>query len=58
MKQELKRAIGNLEWALDHLARVIIVYKDEHIEVAAPLVDAATALEAVIEVIKTVDDHL
>lgn len=58
MKQELKRSIGNIEWAINHLARVIITYKDEHPEVALPLIEAVEALEAVNEVITSVESTI
>lgn len=55
MKQELKRSIGNIEWAIEHLARVIITYKDNYADIALPLIDVVTALEKCIEVIQGVD---
>jgi hypothetical protein len=58
MRQEMRRAIGNLEWALEHLARVIITYKDEHPEIAAPLVDAAQTLEIVISTVQAVEENV
>ena len=58
MKQELKRSIGNIEWAIEHIARVALIYKDEHPEIALPLIEVCENLETVIEVIKQVDEGM
>lgn len=50
-RQELDRAIGNLDWALEHLRRMAVAYQEHHPEVSEVCELAAIGLVTTQELI-------
>ena len=53
-QRELRAAVGNIEWALDKLAKVVHTYHADHPEVSEPLAEVGVALEALSDAILVV----
>jgi len=52
--RELKRAIGNIEWADTHLLRIADVYVDAHPEIAKPIALCSDLLDEVTKLIRQI----
>ena len=57
-REELERAIANIEMSLTHLARLIEAYSQPHPEVSEKLLECGNALTMVAEVIQSVHDEI
>lgn len=58
MKQELRRALGNIEWAINHIARVTQTYLEVHPEIAYPLIEVLEALDKIAEAVKEIEENI
>ncbi len=57
-REELERAISNIEMALTHLVRVIEAYQGPHPEIAEQVLSAGEGLEMAGEIIKKVHEQI
>lgn len=57
-KQELERAIGNIDWAVEHLRRVAETYRPHHEEVSEVCEVACVGLVTAQEVMKALQSML
>ncbi len=57
-REELERAVDNLEMALTHLSRIIDAYKDAHPEIAQTVFMTGEGLVTAAEVLKKIHDQI
>ncbi len=57
-REELERAVANIEMSLTHLARVIEAYEPQHPEVSANVLEIGNALTTLAELIQAVHDQI
>jgi hypothetical protein len=57
-RQELMRAIDNLEWALTHIARVVEGYAEHHPEISERAREIGDIIVEVAELIKQLHDSI
>lgn len=57
-KEEMKRAIDNLEMALTHLARVVEAYQAPHPEISEKIRECGDGLVMIAEIIRSVEESV
>ena len=57
-KRELERIIGNMEWALTHLARFIEAYSEFHPDLSAQAVSIGEGIIFLIDAVKKLDEQV
>lgn len=57
-KQELRRAINNIAWAITHLARVTEAYEEAHPEISEALLAVMSALNDLAELIASLEEKV
>lgn len=57
-REELERAVNNLEMALTHLARVIEAYKTDHPDISANVQMIGDAVAQLADLIKAIHDEI
>ena len=55
-REEMERAIANLEMALTHLSRVVAAYQEAHPEVSDPIKACGDGIVAIAEVIQQIHE--
>lgn len=55
-KEELDRAIKNLEMSLTHLSRVIEAYSEAHPDIAAKVAECGEGIVTIAEVIASINE--
>ena len=57
-KRELDRIVGNMEWALTHLARFIEAYSEHHPDLAAQAGTIGEGVVYLIDAVKKLNDQV
>ncbi len=57
-REELRRALGNMAWAIQHIAQLEPVYRDQHPDIADVILQICDGLDMVATVIQTLHDQL
>ncbi len=57
-REELQRAIDNLEMALTHLARVVDAYKEAHPEISDKVLECGNGLVMIAEIIRSIHESI